>query len=39
MTAHPKTCPATGELHFFGYAMTARRSSPTTAPTPPANSW
>jgi carotenoid cleavage dioxygenase-like enzyme len=22
MTAHPKTCPATGELHFFGYAMT-----------------
>ncbi|MFI7102919.1 carotenoid oxygenase family protein [Streptomyces sp. NPDC050161] len=19
MTAHPKTCPATGELHFFGY--------------------
>ncbi|MGW5429323.1 carotenoid oxygenase family protein [Streptomyces sp. NPDC004059] len=21
MTAHPKTCPATGELHFFGYGM------------------
>jgi carotenoid cleavage dioxygenase len=20
MTAHPKRCPATGELHFFGYA-------------------
>jgi carotenoid cleavage dioxygenase len=20
MTAHPKTCPATGELHFFGYS-------------------
>ncbi|MET8870697.1 carotenoid oxygenase family protein [Nocardia sp. NPDC004604] len=20
MTAHPKTCPTTGELHFFGYA-------------------
>jgi carotenoid cleavage dioxygenase len=20
MTAHPKTCPVTGELHFFGYA-------------------
>jgi carotenoid cleavage dioxygenase-like enzyme len=19
MTAHPKTCPATGEMHFFGY--------------------
>lgn len=19
MTAHPRTCPATGELHFFGY--------------------
>jgi carotenoid cleavage dioxygenase-like enzyme len=19
MTAHPKTCPTTGELHFFGY--------------------
>ncbi|MEV5833415.1 carotenoid oxygenase family protein [Nocardia sp. NPDC052112] len=23
MTAHPKTCPTTGELHFFGYAYTA----------------
>ena len=23
MTAHPKTCPTTGELHFFGYAVTA----------------
>ncbi|MFE9322031.1 carotenoid oxygenase family protein [Nocardia sp. NPDC052278] len=23
MTAHPKTCPTTGELHFFGYAFTA----------------
>jgi len=23
MTAHPKTCPASGELHFFGYSMTA----------------
>ncbi len=22
MTAHPKTCPATGEMHFFGYAFT-----------------
>jgi carotenoid cleavage dioxygenase-like enzyme len=22
MTAHPKTCPTTGELHFFGYAAT-----------------
>ncbi|MYS42633.1 9-cis-epoxycarotenoid dioxygenase [Streptomyces sp. SID5998] len=21
MTAHPKTCPATGELHFFGYGL------------------
>lgn len=21
MTAHPKTCPVTGELHFFGYGM------------------
>ncbi|MDW6063065.1 carotenoid oxygenase family protein [Streptomyces sp. FXJ1.4098] len=21
MTAHPKTCPTTGELHFFGYGM------------------
>ncbi|MEV4826360.1 carotenoid oxygenase family protein [Micromonospora sp. NPDC049274] len=21
MTAHPKTCPLTGELHFFGYGM------------------
>lgn len=21
MTAHPKTCPATGELHFFGYGI------------------
>lgn len=21
MTAHPKTCPVTGELHFFGYAQ------------------
>ena len=19
MTAHPKICPTTGELHFFGY--------------------
>ncbi|WP_433621774.1 carotenoid oxygenase family protein [Nocardia sp. CA-120079] len=23
MTAHPKTCPTTGELHFFGYDFTA----------------
>ena len=23
MTAHPKTCPTTGELHFFGYSTTA----------------
>jgi carotenoid cleavage dioxygenase-like enzyme len=23
MTAHPKTCPKTGELHFFGYGLTA----------------
>ncbi|MFI6954776.1 carotenoid oxygenase family protein [Nocardia sp. NPDC050408] len=23
MTAHPKTCPTTGELHFFGYDLTA----------------
>ncbi|TDW18663.1 carotenoid oxygenase family protein [Kribbella kalugense] len=23
MTAHPKTCPTTGELHFFGYSLTA----------------
>jgi carotenoid cleavage dioxygenase-like enzyme len=23
MTAHPKTCPSTGELHFFGYSLTA----------------
>ena len=23
MTAHPKLCPRTGELHFFGYAATA----------------
>ena len=22
MTAHPKICPTTGELHFFGYALT-----------------
>ncbi|MTL14144.1 9-cis-epoxycarotenoid dioxygenase, partial [Nocardia seriolae] len=22
MTAHPKTCPTTGELHFFGYNFT-----------------
>lgn len=21
MTAHPKTCPTTGELHFFGYGI------------------
>jgi carotenoid cleavage dioxygenase len=21
MTAHPKTCPTTGELHFFGYTV------------------
>ncbi|MEU9443717.1 carotenoid oxygenase family protein [Streptomyces sp. NPDC048304] len=21
MTAHPKTCPVTGELHFFGYGI------------------
>ncbi len=21
VTAHPKTCPVTGELHFFGYGM------------------
>ncbi|MFG2718722.1 carotenoid oxygenase family protein [Streptomyces sp. NPDC048416] len=24
MTAHPRTCPATGELHFFGYGMVDR---------------
>ena len=23
MTAHPKTCPLTGELHFFGYGIEA----------------
>ena len=23
MTAHPKICPTTGELHFFGYGYTA----------------
>lgn len=23
MTAHPKTCPTTGELHFFGFARRA----------------
>ena len=23
MTAHPKLCPTTGELHFFGYGLTA----------------
>ena len=23
MTAHPKTCPTTGELHFFGYGQRA----------------
>ncbi|QHC26499.1 carotenoid oxygenase family protein [Streptomyces sp. GS7] len=23
MTAHPKTCPTTGELHFFGYGHAA----------------
>ncbi|MFI9403714.1 carotenoid oxygenase family protein [Nocardia sp. NPDC052316] len=23
MTAHPKTCPVTGELHFFGYELTS----------------
>jgi len=23
MTAHPKTCPRTGELHFFGYGFSA----------------
>ncbi|MFB6566280.1 carotenoid oxygenase family protein [Streptomyces noursei] len=25
MTAHPKTCPTTGELHFFGYGHSAGR--------------
>jgi carotenoid cleavage dioxygenase-like enzyme len=24
MTAHPKTCPSTGELHFFGYGAPDR---------------
>ncbi len=24
MTAHPKTCPVTGELHFFGYGSRER---------------
>ena len=24
MTAHPKTCPITGELHFFGYGSITR---------------
>lgn len=24
MTAHPKTCPVTGELHFFGYGAAER---------------
>jgi carotenoid cleavage dioxygenase-like enzyme len=23
MTAHPKTCPVTGEMHFFGYGIEA----------------
>jgi carotenoid cleavage dioxygenase-like enzyme len=23
MTAHPKTCPVTGEMHFFGYGLEA----------------
>ena len=38
MTAHPKICPTTGELHFFGYGTSSRRTSPITAPTPTA-SW
>lgn len=34
MTAHPKTCPITGELHFFGYGfappyLTYHRADPT----------
>ena len=38
MTAHPKICPTTGELHFFGYGNSFNRTSPTTGPTPTANS-
>ena len=34
MTAHPKACPTTGELHFFGYGFTPPHH-PTTWPTGP----
>ncbi len=34
MTAHPKICPTTGELHFFGYGnLLAQRHL--TARSPP----
>ena len=36
MTAHPKICPTTGELHFFGYGNLFSRMSATTGPTPTA---
>ena len=35
-TAHPKICPMTGELHFFGYGS-SRPSSPIMPRTPKAS--
>lgn len=36
MTAHPKVCPTTGEMHFFAHTASTATGSPTDPPRRPA---